>query len=72
MSEILKDIFNNNYSPSSASRITNITLEEVNKFVNRKPDNRYIAVMLDGLLFYLRMETVDKEPVIFTLVIKES
>ena len=44
----------------------------MNKFVNRKLDNRYIAVMLDGLFFYFRRETVDKEPVIFVLGIKES
>ncbi|KJE50057.1 MULTISPECIES: transposase [Acidiplasma] len=57
---ILKDIFNNKYS-SSISKITDLTLEGVNKFVTRKPDNRYIAVMLDGLFFDLRRETVNKE-----------
>lgn len=72
ISEILKDVFSNRYSPSSISRITDLTLEEVNKFTSRKLDNRYIAVMLDGLFFYLRRETVDKEPVIFALGIKES
>ncbi|KPV45916.1 hypothetical protein SE19_07805 [Acidiplasma aeolicum] len=72
ISNILRDIFNNKYSPSSVSRITDLALEEVNKFVNRKLDNRYMAVMLDGLFFYLRRETVDKEPVIFALGIKES
>ncbi len=72
ISNILRDIFNNKYSPSSISRITDLALEEVNKFVNRKLDNRYIAVMLDGLFFYLRRETVDKEPVIFAPGIKES
>ena len=72
ISDILNNIFKNRYSPSSVSRITDITLEEVNKFVNRKLDNRYIAVMLDGLFFYLRRDTVDKEPVIFALGIKES
>ena len=72
ISSILKDILNNRYSPSSISRITDLALEEVNKFVNRKLDKRYIAVMLDGLFFYLRRETVDKEPVIFALGIKES
>ena len=72
ISAILKDILNNGYSPSSISRITDLTLEEVNRFASRKLDNRYIAVMLDGLFFYLRRETVDKEPVIFALGIKES
>ena len=72
ISAILKDVLNNRYSTSSISRITDLTLEEVNKFVNRKLDKRYIAVMLDGLFFYLRRETVDKKPVIFALGIKES
>ena len=36
--------------------LTDLALEEVNKFVNRRLDNRYIAVMLDGLFFYLRRE----------------
>ncbi len=57
---ILKDIFNNKYSPPSISKKTDITLKEVNKFLNRKLDKRYIAVILDGLFFYLRSDTVDK------------
>ena len=72
ISNILKDIFNNRYSPSSISRITDLALEEVNRFINRKLDSRYIAVMLDGLFFYLRRETVERDPVIFALGIKES
>ena len=32
----------NKYSPSSISRITDLALEEVNKFVNRRLDNTYI------------------------------
>ena len=72
ISAILKDILNNRYSPSSISRLTDLSLEDVNRFVNRKLDKRYIAVMLDELFFYLRRETVDKEPVIFALGIKES
>ena len=67
----MKDILNNRYSPSSISRITVLALEEVNRFVNRKLDKRYIAIMLDGLFFYLRRETVERDPVIFALVIKE-
>ncbi len=35
ISDILNNIFKNRYSPSSISRITDITLEEVNKFLNR-------------------------------------
>ena len=72
ISNILRGIFNNRYSPSSISRITDLALEEVNRFASRKLDKRYIAVMLDGLFFYPRRETVDKEPIIFALGIKES
>ena len=72
ISAILKDILNNGYSPSSISRITDLALEEVNRFINRKLDKRYIAVMLGGLFFYLRRETVDKDLVILALGIKES
>ena len=57
---ILKDIFGNKYSPSSVSRIMDLTLEEINKFLNRSLDNRYIAVMMGGLFSYLRSETVNR------------
>ena len=45
---ILKGIFNNRYSPSSISRITDLALEEVNRFISRKLDKRYITVILDS------------------------
>ena len=69
---IMGDILGNKYSKSTVSRITDLTIEEVNRFVNRPLDKRYIAVFLDGLFFYLRRGNVDKEPVIFALGIKET
>ncbi len=69
---ILEDILGNKYSKSTVSRITDLTMEEVYKFINRPLDKRYIAVFLDGLFFYLRRGNVDKEPVIFALGIKET
>ena len=72
MSEILESIFQNRYSRSSISRITEITIEEVKRFQNRPLDKRYIAIFLDALFFYLRRDTVDKEPIIFAMGIKES
>ena len=72
MSEILESIFQNRYSRSSISRITEITIEEVKRFQNRPLDRRYIAIFLDALFFYLRRDTVDKEPIIFAMGIKES
>ncbi len=72
MSEILESIFQNRYSRSSISRITEITIEEVKRFQNRPLDGRYIAIFLDALFFYLRRDTVEKEPIIFAMGIKES
>jgi len=72
MSEILESIFQNRYSRSSISRITEITIEEVKRFQNRPLDRRYIAIFLDALFFYLRRDTVDKELIIFAMGIKES
>jgi len=69
---IMEDILGNKYSKSTVSRITDLTIEEVYKFINRPLDKRYIAVFLDGLFFYLRRGNVDKEPVIFALGIKET
>ena len=46
MSEILESIFQNRYSRSSISRITEITIEEVKRFQNRPLDRRYIAIFL--------------------------
>ena len=69
---IMEDILGNKYSKSTVSRITDLTMEEVYKFINRPLDKRYIAVFLDGLFFYLRRGNVDKEPVIFALGIKET
>jgi len=72
MSEIPESIFQNRYSRSSIPRITEITIEEVERFQNRPLDGRYIAIFLDALFFYLRKDTVEKEPIIFAMGIKES
>ena len=69
---IMEDILGNKYSKSTISRITDLTIEQVYKFVNRPLDKRYIAIFLDGLFFYLRRGNVDKEPVIFALAIKNK
>ena len=72
IADIMEDILSNKYSKSTISRITEMSMEEVYKFINRPLDKRYIAVFLDGLFFYLRRGNVDKEPVIFALGIKET
>ncbi len=70
--EILETVFRNRYSKSTISRITEATMAEVEKFQKRSLDSRYIAIFLDGLFFFLRRDTVEKEPIIFALGIKET
>ncbi|MCL4451497.1 MAG: transposase [Candidatus Thermoplasmatota archaeon] len=70
--EIMHTIFQNRYSKSTISTITEATLEEVKRFQERTLDKRYIAIFLDGLFFFLRRDTVEKEPVIFAMGIKET
>ena len=69
---IMHTIFQNRYSSSTISTITEATLEEVKRFQERSLDTRYIAIFLDGLFFFLRRDTVEKEPVIFAMGIKET
>ena len=71
-SEILETIFQNRYSRSSISRITDATLEEVKRFQGRPLESRYIAIFLDALFFFLRRETVEKEPILFAMGIRET
>ena len=70
--EIMKTIFQNRYSKSTLSAITEATLEEVKRFQERSLDRRYIAIFFDGLFFFLRRDTVEKEPVIFAMEIKKT
>ena len=70
--EIMQTIFQNRYSKSTISAITEATLEEVKRFQERSLNSRYIAIFLDGLFFFLRRYTVEKEPVIFAMGIKET
>ena len=61
----MQTIFQNRYSKSTISAITEATLEKVRRFQERPLDRRYIAIFLDGLFFFLRRDTVEKESVIF-------
>lgn len=46
-------------------------MEEVKRFQERVLDKRYISIFLDGLYFYLRRDTLEKEPIIFAMGIKK-
>ncbi len=54
------------YKNSKASEI----LESI--FQSRPLESRYIAIFLDALFFFLRRDTVEKEPILFAMGIRES
>ena len=70
--ETMKTIFQNRYLKSTISAITEATLEEGKRFWERSLDRRYIAIFLDGLFFFLGRDTVENEPVIFAMGIRET
>ena len=72
MAEILEELFHNRYSKSTISRITDITIPEINKWRTRSLDRRYIAIFMDAMFFSLRRDTVQKECVIFAMGIRET
>ncbi len=49
-------------------------MEKVRRFQAQHIDSRYIAIFLDALFFFLRKDTVEKEPIFFAMGmdIKES
>ncbi len=65
-------MFHNKYSRSTISRITEITVPEINKWRSRRLEKRYIAIFMDAMFFSLRRDTVQKECVIFAMGIQES
>ena len=72
MAEILEELFHNKYSKSTISRITDITVPEIQKWTSRPLDKRYIAIFMDAIFLSLRRETVQKECVIFAMGIRET
>ena len=72
MAEILEELFHNKYSKSTISRITEITVPEIDKWRSRPLEKRYIAIFLDAMFLSLRRETVEEECIIFAMGIRES
>ena len=56
----MQTIFQNRYSKSTISAITEATLEEVRRFQERSLERRYIAIFLDGLFFFLRRDKLKR------------
>ena len=72
VAQALESLFELKYSPSTISKISQVTLEEINKWKRRKLKKRYIVIMLDGMWLSVRRDTVEKEVVLFVLGIDEE
>jgi putative transposase len=72
VAKALESIFELKYSPSTISQISQVTVEEINKWKQRKLKKRYTVIMLDGMWLSLRRDTVEKEVVLFVLGIDEE
>ncbi len=51
MAEILEELLHNKYSRSTISRITDITVPEINKWSSTPLEKRYIAIFMDAMFF---------------------
>ncbi len=72
VTQALESIFELKYSPSTISEISKVTLEEINKWKQRRLKRRYSVIMLDGMWLSVRRDTVEKEVVLFALGIDEN
>ena len=72
VAQALENIFELKYSPSTISQISQVTVEEISKWKQRKLKERYTVIMLDGMWLSVRRDTVEKEVVLFVLGIDEE
>ncbi len=60
------------YSRSTISRITDVLVEDIDKWHSRPLKQRYMAIMIDAMFFNMRRGTVEKEYVHFALGIDDE
>lgn len=54
--EILEELFHHSYSGSTISRITDVLVEDIDKWHGRSLKKRYMAVTIDVIFFDMRGE----------------
>ena len=70
--ECLESVFELKYPPSTINQICQVTIEEINKWKQRKLKKRYTVIMLDGMWLSVKRDTVEKEVVLFVLGMDEE
>ena len=72
IADLLEDMYGNHYSSSTVSRITDLALEEVEKWKDRPLKRRYSVLFLDAMSLKLRRDTVQTEMAYFVAGINED
>ena len=63
IADFLEDLFGADYSHATVSRITDITLDEVQEWKNREIDSDYYVLYVDAFVVDLRRDSVEKEAI---------
>ncbi|MFB6290218.1 MAG: IS256 family transposase, partial [Candidatus Bipolaricaulia bacterium] len=72
IADLLEDMYGDHYSSSTVSRITDLALEEVNKWKDRPLKRRYSVLFLDAMTIDVRRDTVANEVAYFAAGIDED
>lgn len=69
---IIEKLYKNSYSPTTISNITDVAIEEINKWRQRPLKKRYSVLFIDAMSVKLRRDTVANDSVYFILGIDEE
>jgi len=69
---IIEKLYGNSYSPTTISNITDVAIEEINKWRQRKLNKCYSVLFIDAMSVKLRRDTVANDSVYFILGIDEE
>lgn len=72
IADLLENMYGDHYSSSTVSRITDLALEEVDKWKKRPLKRRYSVLFLDAMTIDLRRDTVANEVAYFAAGIDED
>ena len=69
---IIEKLYGNSYSPTTVTNITDVAIEEIKKWRQRKLNKHYSVLFIDAMSVKLRRDTVANDSVYFILGIDEE
>lgn len=72
IADIIEKMYGSKYSASTVSNLTDVALEEIEKWHKRPLKKRYAVLFIDGMSIKLRREHVDNEAVYIIIGIDEE